>query len=175
VQRRRHSASADDRHLPPLTPLPRAANIRSLHTAGSTQVHWCGSPASDACLAATGTDASGISTSDVVLLSDQPSYPTSLSAALLSAPFVTHQYDPRQGCHPGIIGIGRLHPTSPWSPSRAQRYYSGSDSCAPSPQRTGLPAYCAPPSDRSVPNHALRPSVVFPAKYNADSVFQASP
>jgi hypothetical protein len=62
---------------------------------------------------------------------------------------------PSAGYSPRLYGAGRLHPAGPWSPKAEQRYYSGSDSCPWSPPPTGIPAYCAPPSDRSIPNHVM--------------------
>ena len=73
-------------HLPPVTPLTRAANIRSLHTVGSTHPHWRGSRVSCACLAVSGTDALGIAPPSLLKLTDQPSYPPLLPRALPRAP-----------------------------------------------------------------------------------------
>ena len=62
---------------------------------------------------------------------------------------------PSAGYSPRLYCAGRLHPAGPWSPKSEHRYYSGSDSCPRSPPPTGIPAYCATPSDHSVPKHVV--------------------
>lgn len=145
-------------HLPPLTPLTRAANIRSFHADGSTQLHSRGSRVGYACLAPGGTDALSMSLSVLVVFTVQPSYPPLLPQALPRAP----------GCCSSATLGGRLSSLlSAWFPGGAtplppslralstRRSYEGSDSCSRSPARAGLPACCAWPSDHSVSKHAV--------------------
>src|SRR6185369_10016255 len=76
-------------HLPPLTPSPRAANMRSVHTVVSTQFQPCGLWASDSCLAFC-TDESPLLVPDMTF-THPLSYPTSLLTALLTVhPTLSH-------------------------------------------------------------------------------------
>jgi hypothetical protein len=73
-------------HFPPRTPLPRAANIRSVHTDAATHDHVRGSSGADAGLAVARTRASAISVLCIILnLSYPPSCPPFLGAGLLTA------------------------------------------------------------------------------------------
>ena len=84
--------------LPPWTPLPRAANIRSVHTAASTHAHWRGSSGSDSGLAVARTIEPVYSFWCIVPnLSYLLSYPPSLGVGLLSTLFrhiaAVHYYE----------------------------------------------------------------------------------
>ncbi len=83
-----------------LTPSTRAANIRSVHTDGSTQVHWRGSRVLHACLAVSGTDALGISPPSVLVFTDQTFLPTFGSARLCSPRFSSAPDRPSAGVAP---------------------------------------------------------------------------
>jgi len=156
-------------HLPPLTPFTRAANIRSVHTDGSTQVHSRGSRVLHACLAVSGTDALGISPPSVLVFTDQPSCPPSLGAALLSALLVRPRSTLGRGSPPGILWTGVSAASALGRPVANLHYYAGSDSCRQSPPPTGLPVSLALPSDRSAPNHVMSPldRLVSPAQRRA--------
>jgi len=162
-------------HLPPLTPLPRAANIRSVHTDGSTQVHSRGSRVLRACLAVSGTDALGISPPSVMVFTNQPSCPPSLGAALLSALLVRPRSTLGRGGPPGILWTGVSTASALGRPVANLHYYAGSDSCRRSPPPTGLPVYLALPSDRSAPNHVMRTTIVCSRHLNVVVGFRASP
>jgi hypothetical protein len=97
-------------YLPPLTPLTRAANIRSVQTDGSTQAHSRGSRVSHACLAVSGTDALGISLPSDLVFTDQPSCPPSLGAALLSALLVRSRSTLGRGGPPARASLGPAPP-----------------------------------------------------------------
>jgi hypothetical protein len=155
-------------HVPPRTPLPRAANIRSVHTDAATHDHVRGSSGSVSGLAVARTVESAISVLCIALdLSSLPSCPPSLGAGLLSAlsrpalspnlrnlfVFSVCRLVSRR-CHP----IGSLARAS-W----AVRYCEGSDSWVPSPRRPGLPTYGALPSDRSTSNHSMHPTIALTA------------
>jgi hypothetical protein len=62
-------------HLPPFTPLPRAANIRFVHTDASTQSHLTGPQVSASCLAISGTDEAKLNSNCIGI---DISYPTFL-------------------------------------------------------------------------------------------------
>ena len=125
-------------HFPPFTPLPRAANIRSVHTDASTHSHRTGLQASAPCLATSGTVGAGSKLS-LICTGIDVTHPTFLP------PF------PR----PGFASQdSRL-----FNP----RYYEGSESCNPSPGLAGLPTYFAPPSSRSASNHMMPPTIVLTA------------
>jgi hypothetical protein len=73
-------------HVPPRTPLPKAANIRSVHTDAATHVHVRGSSGSASGLAVARTVESVNSVLCIDLyLPYLPSCPPSLGAGLLSA------------------------------------------------------------------------------------------
>src|SRR5262245_60241359 len=75
-------------HLPPVTPLSRAANIRSVQMDASTQVHCWRAWGSPSCLAPEGTGEGLVCSCGIVLdLPSLPSYPPSLGTALLSVLF----------------------------------------------------------------------------------------
>ena len=112
------------KYFPPLTPLPSAANMRSLHTVASTHVH---SPARVCapCLALSGTTGATLSLCHDLSLTLLPSCLPSLGAVLLSALLAA----PRR--------CGTMKALTP----------------APLTCGAGLPAYFATPSCRSVSNH----------------------
>ena len=120
----RYTLSIRLNHLPPLTPLPSAANMRSLHTVASTHVQsrpWVSAP----CVALAGTTDAWLSLCHSVSLTLLPSCLPSLGAALLSALLAA----PRR--------CGTMKALTP----------------APFTYGAGLPVYFATPSCRSVSNH----------------------
>jgi len=111
-------------NLPPLTPFPSAANMRSLHTVASTHVQsrpWACAP----CVALAGTTDAWLSLCHSVSLTLLPSCLPSLSAALLSALLAA----PRR--------CGTMKALTP----------------TPLTYGAGLPVYFATPSCRSISNH----------------------
>ena len=163
-------ASAGDARRRRVDPVARAANIRSVHTDGSTQVHSRGSGLGHACLALSGTDALGISPPSVSAFTDQPSCPPSLSAGLLSAPLVRTRSTLGRGSPPGIFRTGVSAMSALGRPITNLHYYAGSDSCRRSPPPAGLPAYLASPSCRSTPNHVMPPVDRFTRRTPASTV-----
>jgi len=111
-------------NLPPLTPFPSAANMRSLHTVASTHVQsrpWACAP----CVALAGTTDAWLSLCHSVSLTLLPSCLPSLGAALLSA----------LGAAPRRCGTMKALTPAPLTYGAA------------------LPAYFATPSCRSISNH----------------------
>src|SRR5688500_16706910 len=106
-------------HLPPWTPLTRAANMRSVHTDASTQSQFVGPWVSVPGLAISGTGGTALKGAASMMTSCiQPSYPPSLSAVLLAALFYRLPQTPWEpvcvlGLPPGFPAVPqyRLHRT----------------------------------------------------------------
>ena len=62
--------------------------------------------------------------------------------------------------YPPSLGLGLL--STLFRHIGAVHYYEGSDSWTLSPQRSGLPTYCAIPSYRSTSNHSMYPTIALP-------------
>jgi hypothetical protein len=111
-------------YLPPMTPLPSAANMRSFHAEAFTPDRsrsWVTAP----CVVSSDTNSASLSLCLCVKLTHPPSCLPSLDAALLSALFAAyHRYGTMKALTPAQL------------------------TC-----RAGLPTYLATPSCRSVSNH----------------------
>ena len=166
--------------MPPRTPLPRAANIRSVHTDADTHTHRRGSSGADSGLAVACTIAPVSSFCCIDLnLSYLPSCPPSLGAGLLTALF-------RYRLCPNLRNLfvfsvyrlvsRRCHPIgSIIRASSTLQYYEGSDSYPVSPHWLGLPAYLVTPAHRSTSNHTMQPLGHFNSHLSAHRVFRTSP
>ena len=165
-------------HLPPLTPSPRAANIRSVHIDASTHDQVLGSSGSAPCLAVSDTDGTLVSFDCIArYLAYPPSYPPSLGAGLLSA--LLHHPPPARR-NPFVFSVGRLVSRrchiigSIAQVSSDLRYYEGSDSCrvipqSRSPRLSRLTFLTFHPQPRDAPVHR------FTRHFSVYGKFQASP
>jgi len=158
-------------HLLTLTPLPSAANMRSIRFVRSTQYH--SGEAVSACLALAGTLSASVMRSLFPSFQHPLSCLPSLGATLLSALFRlplrslgSRVRPPARRRFPGCLALFR---------SSALRYYEGSDSCSPSPRVTGLPACLTHTSRRSASNHVGDPDIALHANVSVSDAFQASP
>ena len=120
----RYTLSIRLNHFPPLTPFSSAANMRSFHTEASTHDQSL-LWASAPCVATCGTPGAWLSLCFVVKLTLPPSYPPFPRSGFASRP---------------SRGFHRSGTTGTLTP-------------APLTYGTGLPAFCATPSCRSVSNH----------------------
>jgi hypothetical protein len=144
-----HLAIAYD-HLPPFTLLPRAANIRSVHTDTSTHCQLVGPQASTSCLAVSGTEEASSNLNSICICIDI-SHPTFLP------PF------PRPGFATQDFRLFN------------HRYYEGSESYNPSPRAAGLPTYCDLPSCRSTSNHVMCLLIALSTTTSSTVIFRLHP
>ena len=115
----------------PWTPLPSAANIRSVHTEASTHDH-SRPPVSATCLALPDTVAAALALCLNINFASPPSCPASLRAGLLPAPLAPLRLTLRQGYAPPALRRD-VSANAAFTIQSTYRYYQGSDSCAGSP------------------------------------------